>query len=307
MNAGDAKKTSKLRAWGQLLRLPNLLTVPGDPIMGFLLFRAGGPLAAALVPAAGASVLLYAAGLLANDFFDAARDRRSRPDRPIPSGRASRGAVAAVAVLLAAGGVAAAYLASPLTGHVAAVLLACIVAYDAGAKRIAALGPILMGACRALSVGVGIAAAGADLACPPAWIVPGWVLVYIASVTAIARYETSARRVGWMSNLPAAVLAAGFTFIIADATSFETSKVHLAVFVLLALAAVVSAARAAIRIARAAGPSAVQKSVGELIRTLMLVQAAMVSVTGWTGLCFAAGLVAGWVVSGLLARRFYAS
>ena len=36
-------KRSKLGAWLQLLRAPNLLTVPGDPLAGFCLVWAGSP------------------------------------------------------------------------------------------------------------------------------------------------------------------------------------------------------------------------------------------------------------------------
>ena len=72
--------------------MPNLLTVPGDPSAGFFL----AALAVESWPtrpvlrvgiAAGVSLLLYAAGLLWNDYFDFAEDLRDRPDRPLPSGR----------------------------------------------------------------------------------------------------------------------------------------------------------------------------------------------------------------------------
>ena len=63
---------SSLTAWLQLLRVGNLLTVPGDPIAGFLLAQAWGLRASRpglrIAMAVSVSVLLYAAGLLWNDW-----------------------------------------------------------------------------------------------------------------------------------------------------------------------------------------------------------------------------------------------
>jgi 4-hydroxybenzoate polyprenyltransferase len=76
-------------AWLRLLRLPNLLTVPGDVLAGFLLApaAAGGAGSIRCLLAIPAGLLLYAAGLVLNDLFDYAEDLRDRPDRPLPSQR----------------------------------------------------------------------------------------------------------------------------------------------------------------------------------------------------------------------------
>src|SRR5690625_7281539 len=72
-----------------LLRPPNFLTVPGDLFAGFFL-AAGSvsilPLELLWVLLAG--IFFYAAGLLLNDWADAAVDRIERPERP-EIGRAS--------------------------------------------------------------------------------------------------------------------------------------------------------------------------------------------------------------------------
>ena len=61
-------RASKLWAWLQLFRVPNLLTVPGDAMAGFLLAQAAGLSAARphlrMALAAAVSLLIYAAGLL---------------------------------------------------------------------------------------------------------------------------------------------------------------------------------------------------------------------------------------------------
>src|SRR6266567_8976267 len=92
--------SAKWRAWLQLLRAPNLFTVPGDPLAGFLLATAGRP-DIRLVFAITASLCFYCHGLLLNDLADLAEDRRDRPNRPLPSGAASPGAVRMVCAVLA--------------------------------------------------------------------------------------------------------------------------------------------------------------------------------------------------------------
>src|SRR5438876_11164896 len=82
---------TSLRAWLQLFRVPNLFTVPGDPLAGFLL-ATGGRIDARVVFAILASLFLYAAGLAMNDLADFDEDRRERPKRPLASGAISRGA-----------------------------------------------------------------------------------------------------------------------------------------------------------------------------------------------------------------------
>ncbi|MEA3189035.1 MAG: hypothetical protein QOD99_2865, partial [Chthoniobacter sp.] len=73
----------RLRTWLQLFRAPNLFTVPGDPLAGYLLVVRGS-FNGAVLPAIGASICFYAAGLLMNDLADFAEDRRERPERPLP-------------------------------------------------------------------------------------------------------------------------------------------------------------------------------------------------------------------------------
>ena len=54
-------------------------------------------------------------------------------------------------------------------------------------------------------------------------------------------------------------------------------------------------------------PPTVQKTVGVLIRMLLVFQAVAVATAGPVGWAVAACLLAAWFVSALLARRFYAS
>ncbi len=66
--------------------MPNLFTVPGDVIFGYIAGGHGsedwGPLSWALA----ASVLIYCFGLFTNDLADIETDRSERPGRPLPAG-----------------------------------------------------------------------------------------------------------------------------------------------------------------------------------------------------------------------------
>ena len=99
--------------------------------------------------------LLYVGGMALNDAFDAAYDARHRPERPIPSGRLSRGLVfalgfgclAAGALLLVGTG---AWGGVGFEAALAALaLVACIVWYDWRHKG-TACSPLLMGLIRFL-------------------------------------------------------------------------------------------------------------------------------------------------------------
>lgn len=186
MSAGSE---SRLRAWLELFRLPNLLTVPGDPLAGA--FLAVGPVAPELRPlllAVAASLCLYAAGLALNDLADLDEDRRDRPRRPLPSGRVSPRAARLAVLALAAAACGAIAPLGPAAWFVGALLAAAIAAYNLLVKPHPALGPLTMGACRGLSLLLGAAAVRAgDLSVSAA---AGGMVAYIAGVTALARTET---------------------------------------------------------------------------------------------------------------------
>ena len=177
-------------AWLRILRLPNLLTVPGDILAGFLL----APAATAgdwgqLLLAIPSGVLLYGAGLIFNDLFDYAEDLRDRPNRPLPANEISRETAAAVALVFFW---IAAFLAAFFDAlSVAIPLILCIVFYDVGLKRRPFIGPLLMGACRSGNLLLGAAAASDGLpATPYPWIGAVVLGLYVAVVTQLARNET---------------------------------------------------------------------------------------------------------------------
>jgi 4-hydroxybenzoate polyprenyltransferase len=168
-----------LLAWCRLLRLPNVLTVPGDVLAGAAL--AGLAFCNVLRPV-GAVMLAYLFGMALNDVWDMKADRLDRPERPLPSGDIPRNQAVLVCVLLGAGALAVHF--TPAMG----VLVGLIIAYTALKQQIPVLGLLLMGLCRGAAVWIG---AGAPLALsPPLFAAIVLWVVYIAAVTALAAFET---------------------------------------------------------------------------------------------------------------------
>ncbi|MEU7760174.1 MULTISPECIES: SCO3242 family prenyltransferase [Micromonospora] len=204
---------TRLADLAELVRAPAALSVPGDVLSGAAAAGALGPRTPAL---AGASVLLYWAGMAANDWADRRLDAVERPERPIPSGRvlpavalgvASGLTAAGLAVATAAGGRRAAAVALPLA--------ATIWGYDLRAKNTPA-GPAVMAACRGLDVLLGASGGRVVRALPAAFT----VAAHTWTVTALSRREVT----GADRRLPGLTLA-GTALIAAAVPARPTSPV----------------------------------------------------------------------------------
>lgn len=181
----------KWRVYLQLGRVSNLPTVWTNVLAGVVL--AGGDfepvtLAGLLV----AATLFYEGGMFLNDAFDRGIDARERPERPIPSGRASPREVFAIGYGMLSGALLILIWLSggerwaPLLSG--AALAASIVYYDAHHKG-NRWSPLIMGLCRMLIyVTAGVTVAG-RLTGP----VLGGALVllcYLIGLTYVAKQET---------------------------------------------------------------------------------------------------------------------
>lgn len=180
----------------ELVRAPAALSVPGDVIAGA---AAAGALSPRTPGLAGASVLLYWAGMAANDWADRRLDAEERPERPIPSGRVTPAAAVGLAAGLTAAGVG---LAAAVGGRravaLAVPLAATIWGYDLLAKNTAA-GPAVMAACRGLDVLLGASGGRMTRALPAA----ATVAAHTWTVTALSRREVT----GADATLPMRTLA----------------------------------------------------------------------------------------------------
>ncbi len=213
----SSRRASSLKAYLQLMRPANIVTAMADILAGYavpasllsgpndigLAFRGVNPvffLGLLLLSTIG----LYGGGVVFNDVFDAGLDAVERPERPIPSGRASlQGATILGIVLLLAGIVAAAFV-SAFCGVLAAGIAVLALVYDKYGKH-TPLGPINMGLCRGLNLLLGVSALEPIFARVSAsefgrsiypasvietyWPIALIPIVYIAAITMISRGE----------------------------------------------------------------------------------------------------------------------
>jgi 4-hydroxybenzoate polyprenyltransferase len=181
-----------MRAYLQLVRVPNVFTAMADILLGFLFTHEQlqpWPLFALLL---GSSTLLYLSGMVLNDYFDRDVDARERPERPIPSGRIAARTALNLGLAMLAGGIALGWVATVLSGDmrpgiVASLLAVAVLSYDSFAKK-TPLGPLVMGACRTLNVLLGMSVSAQPWQTIH-WVVAAGVGVYIVGVTVFARSE----------------------------------------------------------------------------------------------------------------------
>lgn len=301
----SAARHTPLQAWMQLLRPPNLFTVPGDPVAGFLL--AGGmygqcDAVAGMLSAVFVSLLFYMAGMVMNDCVDRQEDAVSRPERPLPSGIVSPRAAGTVAVLLFAAGLAVAGLTGGPMVAVALALTLCIVAYNAFGKKSSIFGPLLMGACRGLSLLMGAAASGRPfMGLNGVMIAVAGLTAYIAAVTSLASRETERCPMPFRRWLPVAAVTgcmAGLFILRPDVSPL---------YILPALASVIWTALLTWRLSSCPEPKVLMPAIGAFIRGLLLQQAAWMTFSGSSGVIAAILVVSVWPVSVYCSRRFYAS
>lgn len=296
----------RVRAYFELVRVPNLFTAPPDVIAGAAISGAfsgiesiDGALPLGLVCAA--SMSLYAGGVALNDVIDAPQDARERPERPIPSGRIARRAAAHVAVEHFAAGLLLAACVGLLSpgagvrpGCVAAVLAITIVAYNVFKRSV--LGPALMGLCRGINLLL-----GASL--HPAFSIEALVLhhveqplaagglaVYVAGLTAFARHEVGiSKRLallpGWLGMLAGLALMPIVVEISPVSPGDAQHGLGVIVSAVLLMTVVVAVG---VRSITRPGANLLQSAVGWLIALIVLIDAALASL--------GAGL-AGWLVT----------
>lgn len=200
-------------AYLKLMRPANIVTAIADILMGFaasgallslglwdgnsISFSSLQPLLWLILSTIG----LYGGGVVFNDVFDAELDRVERPERPIPSGKATVSGAATLGVLLLTVGILAAWQVSVVSTIIASAITACALLYDWKGKHHPVLGPINMGACRGGNLLLGISAVPA--AVEQYWYLALIPIVYISAITMVSRGEVHG---GSNSALKGAVL-----------------------------------------------------------------------------------------------------
>ena len=122
-------------------RFANLPTVWSNGLLGVLIGWSTFPDQAHLCPICvtllGISLsFLYLGGCFFNDWHDLDFDTKTRPDRPIPSGRWPRQTILSLSIILMGGGLALITFISPPAGLFALGILICILAYTKCTKLV---------------------------------------------------------------------------------------------------------------------------------------------------------------------------
>lgn len=275
---------TRLLAYIQLVRPANVVTALADVAAGFAVAGAALSLQGG-VPATDwadlgwlllATVGLYGGGVVLNDVFDAALDAAERPERPIPSGRASRRGAAGWGSTLLLGGIGAAYQVGGLSAVVAAAVAGGAVLYDARAKHHTVLGPITMGGCRGGNLLLGASAVPAALL--TSWYLALIPVAYIAAITAVSQGEVhgGTSRTGYMAvGLVAGVMAS--VLLLGGRADYHV--LHAAPFVLLLAGQV---GPPFLRAARTPSPAAIREAVTRGVLALIPLNAALAAgFGGW--------------------------
>ena len=328
-----------MKAWLQLFRVPNLFTVPGDPLAGFLI-ATGGRLDSRALCAVLASLAFYAAGLAMNDLADFAEDQRDRPKRPLPSGAIPRGTAWFVTVNLILFGLAVCFLAGPSALLIGIGTVMGVVLYNFLTKKIPVIGALNMGVCRGLSLLLGAAAglgpdpqyldaaAKLDVFLPALSAVLvalapssgqrffvfaiGAALIlaiYIAAVTNLARHETKRDYPRLPRVLPLGALLIGFVILKMATESLLRDQSPALWFVAIILAVMNTA-----ELMREP-PAPLPPRIGAFIRILPVMQAALCVLPSVptvlhktpASLLTALALLACVPVHAWLGKKFYAS
>jgi 4-hydroxybenzoate polyprenyltransferase len=180
---------SKLAAWARLLRISLAPTAVADVLAGLVLAQGFLPGWNTTLLLVGASLCVYHGGMALNDWSDRVEDAKTRPNRPIPSGRISPNMALAAAAGLFSSGVLLAVLVSPAAGGWVLALALCAASYDLFGRG-PWLGPLLLGACRAANMSVGFFAVDVDfMAISSLWSAPLLYGMYVFTLSRLGRME----------------------------------------------------------------------------------------------------------------------
>jgi 4-hydroxybenzoate polyprenyltransferase len=193
MTGAGGGRAFAFRPYLQLVRLPNLFTAAADSLAGWLIVRGSLESPRTWTLLVAVSVLTYAGGIVLNDVFDLDTDRAERPERPIPSGRVGvkvAGFVGTVLLFLALA-VSSLGRFSWRTTTVECALIACVLGYNAGIKRMP-VGPWMMGVCRGLNLLLGMSVVP-RFGGPASWLAAAAYGLFVTGITWISRSEAGVK------------------------------------------------------------------------------------------------------------------
>ena len=185
----QSRNTQSVWAYLQLMRPANIVTAWADILMGC---AAAGIYSSNLDSTIIFWLLLsttglYGGGVVFNDVCDAELDAVERPERPIPSNKASLSGAIALGTGLLAMGIFCAAMVSSTSAILATIIATMALVYDLWGKHQTFLGPINMGVCRGGNLLLGVSAV--PLAISDRWYLALIPIIYIAAITAISQGE----------------------------------------------------------------------------------------------------------------------
>src|SRR5215207_1284358 len=280
-----------------LVRLPSVLSVPGDVLLGTTSARGEHPLRIAGLTAA--SSCLYMAGMALNDYADRDVDAKERPKRPIPSGRLSAQFALRLASGLSAASLGLAYTAGGRRAlEVALPLAATVWAYDLALKK-TPWGPLSMAACRSLDILMG--SLGSRKSWPAAGVVGGHTFLIPVVSRREAQGGTRELALGSLAGTAAVTAAAAKLALKGTGSKPLGRPVRQAASALLLGAHALSMGKAEFKAIREPSAENLQRVVGAGVLGLMPLEAGMLAGAG--GIGKAATLAAGWRFARQLSRR----
>jgi len=318
------------KGWLSLLRIPNLLTLPGDVILGFIIAESSLEdsnlilgfsfskitfLSYSIFYVILAVLSVYCFGLITNDLADFNEDLKKRSDRPLPSGIISKQSAWGVAILFAVSGLIFASFANQRVFLAVVALIGLVVGYNYLFKKSWVSGPFILGLCRSLAVMIGFWGSGINLGYYPLMfhiVCLTWFLYFFA-VSLVAYYETEKRSSSgggsyifllipllWGITAPFGSDALGVIFMIGEVPpGIFLGFGAFTVFFLFVVKNFIT-----LNLKRLS-PLTVQKSVGELIRSIIFLQVSGCAFLGYPYIALT--LLSLWFPARFLARIFYSS
>lgn len=271
----------------QLTRPANVITAIADIWAGFAIAGAWDYMATDYVYGEGdfwlnllwlslSTIGLYAGGVAFNDVADAELDAIERPERPIPSGRASKSKALFMSLTLLLLGVIAAAQVNWIAAGLALAVAVLAVGYDYWGKHQRILGPINMGLCRSGNLLLGISVAPEVL--EKLWPIAVIPLIYVAAITMISRGEVHGKNRKAL-YFGGAMYGSIFVFIFAMAYIQGPRYLHVLPFLALLAYMIVPPLVKAIQTQE---PKFIGKSVKAAVISLIIVNASIASAfSGW--------------------------
>lgn len=298
------KKTrnKKLKSWLQLIRIPNLFTVPGDILAGhaavvlFTDFSLVNFVTLCII-----SALLYCGGLILNDCFDYEEDLKERPKRPLPSGAITMQEAYGTWLMMTLGAIFLSWLLSTATLNITLIIIGLVILYNGPARKFPKFAFITMGLCRGFNILLGASVAW-DHSAFSFQVAPVFLTetLYILAVTYIAYHETS--------NLPRKIWCK-MPFIVAASGGLLAAVVHgvnLPGFILYTIFLVVTF-NIVETLNKKLPVGMIPPKIGQLIRNLLLLQASFAVLASPDYIWLAALLVISIPFAARISKKFYSS